>query len=529
MSLVEAQNITIFYPNNEKPVVKNISFSIDGGECLLLMGPTGSGKSTLLLTIAGAIPHHIPGRVEGSVTVAGKNALEVGMVGLVGDIGLLFQDPEIQIVMPIVFDEVAFPLENLKIPREKIIKRAQEALDKTSLGSFKDYPTDILSTGQKQKLALASIMAMDPKIYLLDEPTAHIDPKTAREIYSELSQLKRNGAAIILVEHRIEYVLDLVDKILYIDNGQGIMAQNMEELIEKVGLEKLLDSGVWIPASYLPSLNTEPQSINPTVEDADPTVQAKSLQVQLDGKIILHDIDFTAKKGETTVIIGPNGSGKTTLLKTIAGLIKPKNGQITVQGKKPSPTSVAYVTQIPDHQFTERTVEEEIRSVVSNGSRRTSLDPEQALKRFGLEKLRDKVVYELSQGEKRLVSLLEMILLDRPVYLLDEPTFGLDLKYSLLVLKNIEYLANSGKTVILVTHDSWLVTLLQSKIYGLSQGRIVFAGSLEDLLLNRDIWQRINFDPPSFLKEAEDPAQLKETLQDYRETLKQLARSDRQK
>ncbi|ABL77477.1 ABC transporter related [Thermofilum pendens Hrk 5] len=522
MAEVLVNNLSVFYHSSGLQVLKGVSFQLDRGECLLLLGPTGSGKSTLLLTLAGAIPQVIPASVSGELSVGGKNPVEEGLLGMAGKVGLLFQDPEAQVVMPTVFEEVAFPMENLLEPPERIVARVGELLDLVSLKRYARSEVDTLSTGLKQKLALASVLAMDPEVFLLDEPTAHIDPRTAKEIYALVKRLKDEGKTFILVEHRVEYVAGIADKVLYLEDGRGVLARSIGELVEKVGAEKLVDAGVWIPPEYLPRKNpANPRTAGTPRENREPLVDVSSLEVRAGPEVILRDVSLRARRGEVTLVIGPNGSGKTTLLKAIAGLVRPSSGEVRVAGGRPSPRLVAFVAQIPDHQFTERTVVEEVASVLGGSRREERLRrARRVLEARGLGHLSDRVVYELSQGEKRLVSFVEMYMLDKPVYLLDEPTFGLDFKYSLTVARSIAELASSGKAVVVVTHDSWILPLLSPKVYGLSHGRIVFEGELPELLTKSDVWKYLNFEPPAPLKGLANIEEARIAVQEYAERLR---------
>ncbi|MGC9107917.1 MAG: ABC transporter ATP-binding protein, partial [Infirmifilum sp.] len=219
------------------------------------------------------------------------------------------------------------------------------------------------------------------------------------------------------------------------------------------------------------------------------------------------------------IIVGPNGSGKTTLLRVIAGLIKRYSGSVIVLGRRPALSQVAYVSQIPEHQFTERKVIEEVVSGLIAGG----LSREKALKVAmktledrGLSHLAESGVYEISQGEKRLISLIEMELLDRPILLLDEPTFGLDLRHTVSVLKWIESMLDKRKTVIMVTHDTWVLPLLNARLIGLSEGKIIFQGFFSDLLKQQRVWEGLNFSPPPVFREAFSSEQIEIAMREMR-------------
>lgn len=510
METVRASSLSIRIGNQETPIINNVSFSLKKGEALLVIGPTGSGKSTLLLTLAGVIPELLNGDVRGEIKVAGHDPVMEGLRGLSGDVGIVFQDPESQVIMDTVYEEVAFPLENFLFDRNRIGEKVVKCLENYNLLHFSQEQTDILSTGLKQRLALASVLCFEPKVLLLDEPTAHIDPMSSIKVYELLKKYKERGGTLIVVEHRLDYLLGLVDKVLFLYKGTGRLFSSFRELMNTIPLESLANAGIWLPFTLLPTrTSTRLIKENKPQEgkDGEPIIRVKNLTVRLDENLILKNISFETKSRSLLVIIGPNGSGKTTLLKVLAGLIKRYQGDVSILGRPPSLHATAYVSQIPEHQFTERTVVEEVASTLLQRkvAKKDALSIARGeLEKRGLGYLSDRGVYEISQGEKRLVSLIEMELLDRPVYLLDEPTFGLDFKYTMHAVEWINRLVVEGKTVVLVTHDAWLLLLFNAKIIGLSNGEIIFQGSFKELLTRRSIWEDLNFSPPSDLLNIEN-------------------------
>ncbi|PLJ77867.1 ABC transporter ATP-binding protein [Infirmifilum sp. SLHALR2] len=522
MSLVSVRSLSVSVGYRNFPVLKDISFSLEKGEALLVVGPTGAGKSTLLLTLSGVIPELVHGKVEGEVRVADHNPTEEGLKGLAGDVGIVFQDPEAQVVMETVFDEVAFPLENLRYNRDEITRRVEDALLKAGLTKYSSEETDQLSTGLKQRLALASALSYEPKVLLLDEPTSHIDPASSKRIYAVLKSYKERGGSLIVVEHRLEYAEGIIDKILFIDAGKGVLCRSFEELVAKVGLEGLTEAGVWLPTTLLGrfSMNAPTVPTDRLTPGANTVVKTVNLSVRANGKRILNNISLEVREGEIVAIIGPNGSGKTTLLKTLAGFTRRYTGEVSVLGGPPDYSKAAYTTQVPELQFTERTVAEEVASslLVRGFSKQEALKvARRELEARGLAHLSDRLLYEISQGEKRLISLLETELLDRNLYLLDEPTFGLDFKNTLSVLSWVRRLASKGKTVLFVTHDSWVLPLLPlTAVVGLSEGTVVFRGTLQELLVRKNVWDRLAFLPPAELAEESSVSGAARAIENYR-------------
>lgn len=505
------ENLAVTFPQSKNPVLKGVSFEIKKGDFALIVGPTGVGKTTLLLTLAGVIPSLIPARVEGKVRLGNRNPIQEGLSGLAGFLGVVFQDPESQYIMPTVIEEAYFPAENLLLPRDEVARRAERALALVGLSEYKSHRVDTLSTGLKQRLALSTALVLDPEILLLDEPTAHIDMWTAREIYRVLGELKESGRTILVVEHRIELAENLADKVIYIEReGRASVYSSVEEMMRKRGAERLASEGIWVPTRYLRAdLQKGNQENHPEAgQPEEVAVSAEDVTVKLGGVKILDNVTLSVRRGEVAVILGPNGSGKTTLLKVLSGILQVLQGRVRVLGGPPRPDKVAFVAQVPEFQFTERTVVEELASSFrARGFRREEAlrEARKLLRARGIEHLADRVVYELSQGEKRLVSLLEMDILEREVYLMDEPTFGLDLRYSLLVLNRVNELAKEGKAVVLVTHDSWALPLLRAKIYGFSRGKVVFNGSLQGLMCRRELWPELHFAPPKLVEDQLAP------------------------
>lgn len=515
---VIVEGLKVTYPFRSHPVLNGVFLKAKKGEFVLVVGPTGAGKTTLLLTLAGVIPSLIPAKVEGKVRLGNRNPVQEGLSGTAGFLGIVFQDPESQYVMPTVLEEVYFPAENMLLPRDEIQRRAERALELLGLTEYLLHDVDTLSTGLKQRLALASALVLDPEILLLDEPTAHVDMWTAREIYRVLGELKKMGKTLLVVEHRVELAEPLADKVVYIDReGRASVYNSIGEMVSRRSAEKLIEDGIWIPAEYISHKILEKQvRSNPVVGlQGFPTVHVRNLNVTLGGRTILADVNLNLSRGEVAVILGPNGSGKTTLLRVLAGIIRSFQGVVEVLGGPPRPNKVAFVAQVPELQFTERTVLEELAASFRAKGVKTDAALEKArevLRARNLEHLAERVVYELSQGEKRIISFLEMDILGREVYLLDEPTFGLDLRYSLLVLERVNELAREGKTVVMVTHDSWIIPMLNATVYGLSRGRVIFRGSLSGLLRKRELWKELSFVPAKLMEKAASTAGLDNVL-----------------
>jgi len=485
-------------------VLKGISFSLEEGEWLLVLGPTGSGKSTLLLTLNGIIPCFIPGELEGEVRVFGLDPAKVGVAEMARVAAIVLQDPEAQVIAFTVEEEVAFALENLLVPRDEGLRRVAEALRAVGLEGLRREAVDTLSMGQKQRLALASALALRPRLLILDEPTAHLDPASAMEFYKVLSRL-RGETTVIVVEHRVDYVWEFVDKVLLIENGVVKYFGDPEGLFNRISLPYLLKTGIWIPEVLASELvRREPGELGGPSPPSSPAIMAKQVSYRYPGgREALRQVSITAEEGRVTCILGPNGSGKTTLLKLLAGILKPDHGYVLIYGQQPRPEKVAYVMQNPEHMFVARSVLEDVAlSLKSAGygegeARRRAYS---LLKEYNLEEYADRSPFELSQGEKRVLSLLLMAALNRRVILMDEPTFGLDRRYAGIVARELMKLARAGRTVVVATHDTWLVSAISDKVVVLREGRAVFEGGVVEFLSQPKLMTEASFSPPPLLE-----------------------------
>jgi len=501
---VEVSDLWFRYLGGRSFVLKGISFSLEEGEWLLVLGPTGSGKSTLLLTLNGIIPCFIPGELEGEVRVFGLDPAKVGVAEMARVAAIVLQDPEAQVIAFTVEEEVAFALENLLVPRDEGLRRVAEALRAVGLEGLRREAVDTLSMGQKQRLALASALALRPRLLILDEPTAHLDPASALEFYKVLSRL-RGETTVIVVEHRVDYVWEFVDKVLLIENGVAKYFGDPEGLFNRISLPYLLKTGIWIPEVLAGELvRREPGELGGPSPPSSPAIMAKQVSYRYPGgREALRQVSITAEEGRVTCILGPNGSGKTTLLKLLAGILKPDHGYVLIYGQQPRPEKVAYVMQNPEHMFVARSVLEDVAlSLKSAGygegeARRRAYS---LLKEYNLEEYADRSPFELSQGEKRLLSLLLMAALNRRVILMDEPTFGLDRRYAGIVARELMKLARAGRTVVVATHDTWLVSAISDKVVVLRKGRAVFEGGVVEFLSQPKLMTEASFSPPPLLE-----------------------------
>ncbi|AZA09572.1 ABC transporter ATP-binding protein [Corynebacterium pseudopelargi] len=427
--------------------LENISFDIEAGEKVLLLGASGSGKSTLLHSIAGLL-----GEDEGEHS---------GHINVQGICGMVLQDPDAQVISQRVGDDVAFGCENLQIPREEIWRRVPRALEQVGLDLPLDHPTHALSGGQKQRLALAGVLAMGADIVLLDEPTANLDPQGVEEVVAAASRL---DTTLIVVEHRVATWVEHVDRIIVI--GQtGVLADGTPEAVLEQQGARLAAEGVWVPGvdPDLPDAKPECASNAPALEGID-------LRYGWD-HALGHQRLIQLPRGCSTVITGANGTGKTTLMLTLAGLLDPHGGQVraskelfgtsTLDPRKWKSQALAqrigYVFQDPEHQFVAKTVREEMlvglraRGEVSAADERRA---DEVLETLGLDALAEANPFTLSGGQKRRLSVATVLIHSPKIMLLDEPTFGQDRKTFLALVELLSQQRDQGLSVCSITHDA---------------------------------------------------------------------------
>jgi energy-coupling factor transporter ATP-binding protein EcfA2 len=427
MSTVHLRGFGWRHAGRKAWAVRDVDLTIEHGERVLLLGASGAGKSTLLAALGGLLAED-SGEQEGTVSVAGDGNRGIGVV---------FQDPQTQLVMSRAGDDVAFGLENLGVPAEEIWPRVKEALHAVGFPYGLDRDTGALSGGEQQRLAIAGVLATRPGLLLLDEPTANLDPAGADLVREALRRsLDAYDATVVLVEHRVSEALPLVDRVVVLAPGGGILADGAPE---KVFRENLADQGVWVPGVQHPR--------RPATKPVGATLLTSST------------VDI--KAGRITAIVGPNGAGKTTLALALGGLTK--NETVRWQAERPYKwrakklaTRIGSVFQDPEHQF----VTGRVRDELALGPRRTG-QPEsivdELLVRLRLDKLALANPYTLSGGEQRRLSVATALATAPEVLILDEPTFGQDLRTWRELANLIADLRDEGRGIALVTHDADLV------------------------------------------------------------------------
>ncbi|MET0975020.1 MAG: ATP-binding cassette domain-containing protein [Leifsonia sp.] len=461
--------------------VSGLDLVIEPGERVLLLGPSGAGKSTLLAALAGVLGDDDEGEEVGTLRVDGVDP-RAGR----GHAGLVLQDPDSQVVLARVGDDVAFGCENLGIPRADIWPRVREALDGVGLDLPLQWPTSALSGGQKQRLALAGALAMRPGLLLLDEPTANLDPDGVGEVREAVARTTADsGATLIVVEHRVDVWQDLVDRVIVLDPAGGLLADGVPDAVLEREGERLAAAGVWVPG-WPPRIPVRrPRVASAPVLSVDELLVGRTPFASRHPEVVASGISFDLSAGRALAFTGANGSGKSTTALTVAGLLAPIGGRITAQpalarGAGPSPHRwrsrelvgrIGTVFQDPEHQF----LTPSVRAELLVGPRAMGVDHATAearadslLERLRLTRLAEANPFTLSGGEKRRLSVATVLAAAPDVLVLDEPTFGQDAVTWAELMAIIAELLDDGTSVLAVTHDRHVVEAIADAEYSFS-------------------------------------------------------------
>jgi len=510
--VIELDRVRIRHEGAQAWTPDGVSFAIAPGEVVLLLGPSGSGKSTLALALNGLIPHEVPAELAGTVTVDGELTTDRSVAQLSEHVGMVFQDPDSQLVTGTLLDEVCFGPENLLVPLPEVLARAERALRRVGLWERRGDNPDLLSGGGRQRLAIACALALESPLIVLDEPTANLDPAGIDEVYAALAEVVAGGErSILLVEHNLDAAIDLVDRVVVIDREGRVAVDGTVDAVLREGTDALAALGVWIPVATMAALRLraagvrlDPLPLTPrelaaaldAVElpapppirayaDAptDAVISVDSLTITRRTTRILTDVSLEVARGELLAIVGVNGAGKTTLLQAIAGVVAPPRGRISTAGLDPARADartlarhVGFVFQNPEHQFIRHTVAEEL----AHGLELQHLPADVIaarvdgmLDRFGLAHLRDVHPFLLSGGQKRRLSVGTALIAGAPVLALDEPTFGQDRERAAELLDILTQLNAEGTTVLIITHNLQLVAEHATSVAVMRGGRLL--------------------------------------------------------
>ncbi|MBK5252767.1 MAG: ABC transporter ATP-binding protein [Peptostreptococcaceae bacterium] len=484
MEVFSIDNLTYHYPNRETPALSSLSLKIFEGEFIVVAGASGSGKSTLARVITRLAPEFYGGIIEGEV----EGTMDIGMV---------FQDPEKQLVMETVEREVAFPLENRGIERNTMRKQVLEVLTLLGIWHLKDKKTYELSGGEKQKVAIAAALAVRNRFLVLDEPVSQLDPMAADEIMHLLKKLNDDlGFTIVLVEQRTEKCLSYADRVVFLEEGKLDFDGKPDEYVKWIRkhdcsfMPPVTELFARLESDELPLTVKEGRKLLSSNYEVDGDVNEMAVD-PIEEKIMeFRNVDFSFEngtralssvnldvgKGETLGIIGANGAGKSTALRLMAGLLKPGKGSVAMTG------NVGYLSQEPNDYLFNDTVYEELLFTQKNFRKEAHGFIEKILNDLNIESHRDVNPRDLSGGERQRVALASVLAVDPGILLLDEPTRGLNRGYKGRLATYLRSLQKKGKTIILVTHDMEFVADVCDRVVIMFDGEIAQDGPTREIL-----------------------------------------------
>lgn len=514
--------------------LKDIDLSVEEGTFVGLIGPSGAGKSTLASAITGAIPHHYRGRLFGSTLVAGLDTCEASLTDIAKVAGSVLQDIDAQMVASVVEDELLFGLENFGIDHREIEGRIASALDAVGIADLRHREIATLSGGQKQKVAIAAILAMTPRVIVMDEPTSALDPASARDVFEVLRRAKElTGMTVILIEQTVALLAEYCDRVVVIDQGRIALdgtptdVFSHGETLRAIGVDTprtvrisnslaeaglapndspalTLDGAESLVAGILaPGLSESSLIVPRTLGDGpDARNAADQRPIIVDvagaaytygtGQAGIEDIDLTVRAGEILAVVGQNGAGKTTLTKLLNGLIKPSAGVVRIAGLDTRTTPVsalashaATLFQNPDRQLCRNTVVEEIsfglelQGVAADAARERA---RHVAATFGLPE--NASPFNLSRGQRQMVALASVVTLEPELIILDEPTSGLDYRECMTVMETVRQRALDGAAVVMVCHDMEVVSDFADTLAVMAEGRLIEVGPSREVFAN---------------------------------------------
>jgi energy-coupling factor transport system ATP-binding protein len=538
------ENLSYTHWNQETPTLRGVSFSIARGSLCILVGPGGSGKSTLASVFNGEIPQLLGGSMEGRVLVDGQDSSVLPVKDLSRIVGHLFQDPESMFATLSVEDEIAFGPENLCMDTVLIRAEVDKLLGRMGLEPFRERLVWNLSGGQIQKLGIAAVLSLSPRMVVLDEPTANLDPRSTRSVHEFVLDLRARGVTVLLVTKELDdFLLANADQLVALNEGEIIADGPVQEVLRIRG-SALRDLGIWLPetvevglalaeaqvgdacaAAPIPVTAAETLAelrgrglLPPVLEGGAPMAGARSVEEPLlveakalgfeypNGYCALRDVDFFLRKGEMLAIVGRNGAGKSTLAKLLVGLLKPGSGDLSLFGKgarkwrvESLAAKIGLVFQNPEHQFLTDTVHDEIaysllaRGVKDEGEIERLVSA--CLERFDLAAHRDEHPFSLSAGMKRRLGVATMLVCEPEALIVDEPTYGQDKGMTHTLLATMEEIRARGVGIVMITHDMRLVQEYATRVMVMSEGRAIYDGDPSRLFASTELLEEANLMP----------------------------------
>ncbi|NUN64951.1 ATP-binding cassette domain-containing protein [Pseudanabaena biceps] len=532
------EKVSYIYPNSKETVLKDISLTINKGEFLGIIGATGAGKTTLCLALTGIVPQFYGGRFFGKIAIAGLDSLDHPVSVLARHVGIVFEDPEIQITATSVENEIAFALENLCVPREEILRRIPMVLKSVRLEGFEKKNPQELSGGQKQRLAIAAALALQPDLLILDEPTSQLDPIGSQEVFATVKRLKEElGIAVVMVSHAAEEMAEFCDRIALLSEGKLLEIGSPSEIYAQVDLlqcnqlrppevaqtfSQISQKGIDIPKipvtlssgiSSLIQLRSQvppqepPVFTNSLSNKQTPVLSVRNLKYTYsNGTEALNDVSLDIHQGEYVVIVGQNGAGKSTLVKHFLNLLKPTSGKVFVGDRNTKDLSVSdlaqsigYLAQNPDNQIFNTSVEKEVAFALPFLGYKPSQvkqETERSLKAMRLWEQRDQHPLSLPKGERSRIVIAALLAMNPEIMIFDEPTTGQDYQGASAILEVSRQLHQMGKTVIVITHHLYLMPDYADRAIVMGKSKILLDAPLRQAYHQVDLLESTYLTPP---------------------------------
>lgn len=580
--IIRIDHVSFSYGEASARALDDVTLSVSPGDFLGIIGPSGAGKTTLASAMSGAIPHHYTGPLFGSVLVDGKDTCAVTLTDISQVVGSVLQDIDTQMVASVVEDEMLFGLENFGVPHSQIEKRVIDALETVGIADLRERDIATLSGGQKQKVAIAAILALRPRVLVLDEPTAALDPASSRMVFETLRSINRElGVTVVIIEQKVALLSEYASRIAVMQGGRialegtpsevfshsaelrsiGVDSPRVTRISNSLAARGLIEAGE-------PCLNVREASLliqnlckasspapraaatagaDRAAADAPATAGADHATTASPGEcgmaesprrpavkpgaspvVRLRDVTYTYPRGGASVrhlnlevypgefvgLVGQNGAGKTTATKLVNGLLKPSSGTVEVAGldTRTARTSqiarhAATLFQNPDHQICRDTVLDEVAFGLELGG----VDAETARERaravaedFGLPL--GEAPFSLSRGQRQMVALASVVVLEPELVILDEPTSGLDYRECMTVMETVRRMADRGSAVIMVCHDMEVVSDFAERLVVMADGEIAAAGPTHDLFADESLMKRASMRPPQVVELANELA-----------------------
>ncbi len=514
-------NLSFQYRTRPELAIENITFELKPGEMLLIAGSSGCGKTTLARCINGLIPRSYGGKREGEVRLHGKDVAGIPLAEISQIVGTLLQDPERQIVASNVYNEIAFGPENLGLPREEIVERIEMAIQRLGLEDLRARETFSLSGGEKQKLALAGVVAMNPSILLLDEPLSSLDPASAYEALEIFRSLADEGKTVVLIEHRVEDAIAArPDRLMYMENGQVKYLGPIKSLPKEIDHKQVKLPAQWVVDRVNEQKETTEMVSKPEApERGEAMVSFENVAFRYsdDTPLVLQNVNLKIYSGDLIAVLGRNGAGKSTLIKHAIGLLKPTEGTVLVEGQDTRKMSVAqiarvlgFVFQSPTHMLYAPTVREELEFGPNNldfAQEDVNKAVQESIDTVNLNGLEEYPPLGLSFGQQKRTTIAAVLAMRSKIMVMDEPTAGQDYANYTHFMDAMCRPADGAQSILsanfaatlFITHDLDLAVTYANRVLLVGDGTVVADGAPEEVLKDFDLLERCRVRSTSLL------------------------------